>query len=188
MSVPESPVSRPGFHWPAVDERAAALRGLRLLTVAAAVTALVFSLLLAGTGSTPAPMWTPATTPSASPLRMASGSLAVNALAADDLAAQLPGPGCDEWNTEVFFEAATVENVTACLEAGANVAARDEDKITPLHWASDPAVVEALLAGGADPMAQDQDGQTPLDLAGENDALRSSDIYWRMNDARYNAP
>ena len=120
--------------------------------------------------------------------RTFAATVGVGVLLVSDLAAQLSGPTCDEWNTEVFFEAATVENVTACLEAGANVAARDEDKITPLHWASDPAVVEALLAGGADPMAQDQDGQTPLDLAGENDALRSSDIYWRMNDARYNAP
>ena len=93
MTVPESPASRPGFRWPAVDERAAALRGLRLLTVAAAVVALVFSLLLAGTGSTPASTWTPATTPVALPLREASGSLAVNALSADDLAAQLPGIG-----------------------------------------------------------------------------------------------
>ena len=33
---------------------------------------------------------------------------------------------CDEWNTEAYFETATVEEVTACLAAGADVAALTE--------------------------------------------------------------
>ena len=69
----------------------------------------------------------------------------------------LPAPAdgnCRRWNTEYFFETATAELVTACLAAGADVAAQDDDGTTPLHWAvwmnEDPAVIEALLAAGAD--------------------------------------
>ena len=47
-----------------------------------------------------------------------------------------PRPGCGQWNTEDFLRTATAETVTACLGAGANVAARDDDRITPLHWAA----------------------------------------------------
>ena len=43
---------------------------------------------------------------------------------------------CEEWNTQEFFETATVESVTACLAAGADVAARDDQRATPLHWAA----------------------------------------------------
>ena len=64
-------------------------------------------------------------------------------------------PSCEQWNTEEFFRAASVEDVTACLAAGADAHARDERDLTPLHWAAfgnqDPAVFEALLAAGADP-------------------------------------
>ena len=42
-------------------------------------------------------------------------------------------PNCEEWNTKEFFEAATVEDVTACLDAGADPAATDDAGITPLH-------------------------------------------------------
>ena len=55
---------------------------------------------------------------------------------------------CEQWNTEEFFRTATVEDVTACLAAGADVAARTEDGHTPLHQAAfvneNPAVVQAL--------------------------------------------
>ena len=61
---------------------------------------------------------------------------------------------CEEWNTEAYFEAVTVEDVTACLAAGADVAARTDAGHTPLHHAAsvneDPAVIEALVAAGAD--------------------------------------
>ena len=74
------------------------------------------------------------------------------------LVVSIPGaqsaPPCEQWNTREFFETATVEDVTACLAAGADVDARDERDVTPLHWAAvanqDPAVIEALLAAGAD--------------------------------------
>ena len=37
-------------------------------------------------------------------------------------------------------------------------------------------------------MARNANGETPWDLAQENEALRESDAYWRLNDARFNAP
>ena len=76
---------------------------------------------------------------------------------------------CKNWNTNKFFEKATVENVTACINAGADLEARDKWKYTPLHLAAafnqDPAVIEALLRAGADLEARDYWKRTPLHLA-----------------------
>ena len=80
--------------------------------------------------------------------------------------------------------------------------ARDEDGNTPLHLAAqhvhdyvigdnDPhagAAIEALLDAGADAAARNAAGKTPGDLAQANEALQGSDAYWRLNDARFNAP
>ena len=62
-------------------------------------------------------------------------------------------PDCSEWNTEEYFKVATVEDVTVCLAAGADLEATDEDKWTPLHYAAvnqNPAVVLALLDASPD--------------------------------------
>ena len=79
---------------------------------------------------------------------------------------------------------------------------------TPLHLASawvseyyepdrewtyigDPhagVAIAALLAAGANPGLRNADGLTPWDLADQNEALKGSDIYWRLNDAQFNAP
>ena len=79
---------------------------------------------------------------------------------------------CEGWNTEGFFETATVDVVTACLAAGVDVAARDDDRITPLHWAAwsnqDPKVIEVLLVAGADLEARNDDERTPLHYAARN--------------------
>ena len=77
----------------AVAERAASRRGLGLLAVTAAVAALVFSIMLAGTRATPESAPTSTTTPGTSPVPESTGTVAVNMLSADDLAAQLPGIG-----------------------------------------------------------------------------------------------
>ena len=167
---------------------------------------------------------------------------------------------CGQWNTEEFFETATAKDVTACLADGADVGARDESGITPLHWAAvgnqnpaviqallaagadamvrtessitplhraalfnenlavtqallaagadpmartesgdetplhwaagngSPAVVQALLAAGADAMMRTAMGRTPWDIAQDNEKLKGTDAYWRLNDARFNAP
>ena len=87
-----------------------------------------------------------------------------------------PRSACDlpTWNTEDFFQTATVKEVNACLKAGADVAASTEDGHTPLHQAAqfneNPAIVQALLARGADLSARVATGDehTPLHEAAAN--------------------
>ena len=85
--------------------------------------------------------------------------------------------------------ATTSEAVTALLQAGANLEARDEYRGTPLHRAAElsknPAVIKVMLDAGADTAARNAAGKTPWDLVQVNDALKGSDAYWRLNDARF---
>ena len=78
---------------------------------------------------------------------------------------------CKGWNTEGYFETATLEQVTACLDTGVDLEAKDDDGRTPLHLAAfyneNPAVIEALLAAGADVKAQDKYKRTPLHRAAQ---------------------
>ena len=83
---------------------------------------------------------------------------------------------CSYWNTEEFARVATAEVTAACLEAGADVNARDESGNTPLMHATgtwgggmdgspaseDPAVVTVLLEAGADVNARNSGGGTAL--------------------------
>ena len=78
-------------------------------------------------------------------------------------------PDCDHWNAgnlRSFFESATAEDIAFCLEADADVGARDDANRTPLHWASmyakNTEVLAALLAAGADIHARDWERVTPL--------------------------
>lgn len=95
--------------------------------------------------------------------------------------------------TDDLFRAAkggTVSEVRTALSAGANLGARDEDGNTPLHLAAmkndAPLVIMALIEGGADPGARDGEGATPFDYARRhNEALRGTDVYWRLNEARF---
>ncbi len=82
----------------------------------------------------------------------------------------------------------TVEAVTVLLAAGADLMARDSDGQTPLHRAArfgTGEVVVALLETGADPHARDTDGKLPFDYAEDNEQLRGTDAYWKLNDARF---
>ena len=45
--------------------------------------------------------------------------------------------------------------------------------------------VKAALAAGADPGARDVAGKTPFDYAKENEALKGTDAYWLLNEARF---
>ena len=76
---------------------------------------------------------------------------------------------CGKWNTDGYFQTASVESVTAFLAAGADPNARDEGKNTPLHEAAgsneNPAVTEVLLKAGADPGAKNKRDSTPLEIA-----------------------
>ena len=81
-------------------------------------------------------------------------------------AVKAAGQDCKLWNTKRYFQAATAESVTACMEAGANPNARDSYNNTPMHFvvmlSPDPAVFRVLLEAGADIEAQDKHGSTPL--------------------------
>ena len=80
---------------------------------------------------------------------------------------------CKGWDTEEYFKTATVEEVTACLDAGVDLKAKDDSGVTPLHRAvkntEDPAVVEVLLKAGANMDALDKNSSTPLHFAAENE-------------------
>lgn len=82
---------------------------------------------------------------------------------------------CEHWNTEVFARIATLEAWDACLDAGADVNARDGAGNSPLLLALDVgapgrpgpelvALVRKLTERGADPNARNS-WTTPLDLA-----------------------
>ena len=88
---------------------------------------------------------------------------------------------CADWNTGAFFEAAEISDVTRCLQAGADLNARTDNRWTALHFAAgmnkNPAVVQALLAAGVDPTARTGNGSTALHFAaGMNVNLADSNI------------
>ena len=119
------------------------------------------------------------------PLYFAGSAEAVTALleaGADPMARSLHGGTPLHWAT-------TNEAVTALLQAGANLEARDEYRGTPLHRAAElsknPEVIKVMLDAGADTAALNAAGKTPWDLVQVNDALKGSDAYWRLNDARF---
>ena len=68
--------------------------------------------------------------------------------------------------------------------------ARDASGMTPLHFAAAhskaPEAVRALLDAGADASAPDSQGKAAWHHATDNPALRGTDIYWRLNEERFN--
>ncbi len=88
----------------------------------------------------------------------------------------LDAAGCHRWNTDMYFRAATLEEVTACLDSGADVNANADGYLagTPLHHAvrkNELPLVKVLLNAGARVDARDTGGSTPLHEA----AWRSDD-------------
>ncbi len=76
---------------------------------------------------------------------------------------------CKGWDTEDYFKTATLEEVSACLDTGVDLNARDDAGATPLHRAventENPDVIKALLNAGADLKARHNDKRTPLHYA-----------------------
>ena len=81
------------------------------------------------------------------------------------------------------------EMVQALLDAGADLEARNEYGWTPLMYAaeynSNPEVLQVLLDAGADATAKNGEKETAWDLIQDNEALKDSKAYWRLNDLRY---
>ncbi|XP_003385934.1 PREDICTED: acyl-CoA-binding domain-containing protein 1-like [Amphimedon queenslandica] len=68
-----------------------------------------------------------------------------------------------DWSTE-----GNVERVKECIANGESTETKDENGMTPLHWACDRGyidIVECLIQNGADVQAKDNDEQTPLHYA-----------------------
>ncbi len=93
MAVPNPPDLQTAELPSAAAERAASRRGLGLLAAVAALGALIFSFMLAGTDPAPISSLTPVDAPVVQTVPEASGAVAVNVLDADALASQLPGVG-----------------------------------------------------------------------------------------------
>ena len=76
---------------------------------------------------------------------------------------------CEKWGTSNYFGKATVADVKACLEAGADLMRRDAENLTPLHRAAEsgenPEVIEAMVAAGASLEARSKYDETPLHSA-----------------------
>ena len=95
--------------------------------------------------------------------------------------------------TPLHLAAGNNENpavIAALIEAGADTEAREPlFGMTPLHRAAmgneNPAVATALLEAGANPRAKANNGKMPIDYAMDNEALKGSKVYWRLNDARF---
>ena len=91
---------------------------------------------------------------------------------------------CQGWNTEKFFETATVDEVRACLSAGEDPNEHDTKGLTALHRAArdtaDPAVIEALLDAAADPRTYSIAGRLPWDFARKNNKIKGSDANQRL--------
>ena len=87
------------------------------------------------------------------------------------------------------MHSATVADVQAELDGGADLMARNKYGETPLHGAAQygtSANIQPLLDAGADAKAKNKLGKTPWDFAQENDKLKGTKAYWALNDAQYN--
>ena len=79
-----------------------------------------------------------------------------------------------------------LQQIADALHKGANVAARDAHGRTPLMWAlllnPNPEVITILLELGADPKAKDDSGNMPIDYARNNEKLRDTDIFRKLEE------
>ena len=77
--------------------------------------------------------------------------------------------GCGESPNELLHQAVIDGNIEAVkqhIAAGADVNAKAENGVTPLHWTETEEIAELLIAQGADVNAKDDwSGSTPLHRA-----------------------
>ncbi len=98
-----------------------------------------------------------------------ANELPVSISAIDSVADPARSTNCENWNTSLFFQQASASVVKTCLDLGkVDVASRDDDHNTPLHWAAritdDPKVITVLVAAGADRDALNRHEATPLHM------------------------
>ena len=107
------------------------------------------------------------------------------------------GNGSSPLHWAVASVFANPDVIAALLGAGIDPDVQDEDGDTPLHAAAGASrsgelhageAIDVLLDAGADATIRNAADRTPWDVAQENEALRGSDAYWRLNDARFDAP
>ena len=96
----------------------------------------------------------------------------------------------EDGSTSLMYAAGsgTAESVKVLLDAGADVNARYENGWTSLMLAARFGAAESvklLLDAGVDASVKDTLGKTAWDLAQENEALKGTDAYWMLNDARF---
>ena len=93
------------------------------------------------------------------------------------------------WAQDLFDPNQTPAEVRAALDAGADLEARTELGFTPLMLAAsfneNHEVLQVLLDAGADATAKNGEKETAWDLIQDNEALKGSKAYWRLNDLRY---
>ena len=81
------------------------------------------------------------------------------------------------------------EVIKVLLDAGAEINVRNIKGNTPLVIAAaynrNPEVINLLLNKGADASWEDKDGKTAFDYAKDNEHIKGTDVYWRLNDAQY---
>ena len=79
--------------------------------------------------------------------------------------------------------------ITTLVKAGLDVNAQDDLGETALMQAAggndNPQVVMTLLKAGADGKAKSNNGKTAFDYAQDNEKLKGTNAYWKLNEAQY---
>ncbi|MGA2641059.1 MAG: ankyrin repeat domain-containing protein [Spirochaetia bacterium] len=92
--------------------------------------------------------------------------------------------------TALMYAAISNQNpevITTLLKAGAEIEARDKDGGTALMYAAisnkNPEVITTLLKVGEDAKAKNSEGKTAFDYAQDNEKLKGTDAYLRLQEA-----
>ena len=73
-----------------------------------------------------------------------------------------------DWDNDDFWKSASTEDVTQCLEQGADIGHKYTGGRSPLHMAAmacNSGAIDVLVAAKADIEAKDNSGATPLHVA-----------------------
>ena len=85
-----------------------------------------------------------------------------------------------------FMTTATLLDVMAEIDRGADVTARDAEGFMALHMAVVTVNAEdmvILLMAGADGSVKTENGKTAFDLTKDNDSLKNTNAYWMLYQA-----